>query len=188
MATACLAFHRESTDDFRQDVINHIYSGNLYLALEEEIGIAAFRVIQSFPQESAIVLEGAAKHPLAQKYLIRLMTDKILASFDPIYVLTRTQNDYVVDYMKALCLRGVVPLDFPSNRGFLKLIKKTGLFHEDLDSQTLVIPGCYGGEPMIVNAPRPRSKTPQVRQFMDEINYEQGDARVIIGLRREEKL
>jgi len=116
------------------------------------------------------------------------MTEKILASFDPIYVLTRTQNDYVIDYMKTLCPCGVVPLDFPSNRGFLELIKKTGLFHEDLDPQTLVIPGYYGGGPMIVNAPRPRSKTPQVRRFMDEINYEQGDARVIIGLRREEKL
>ena len=185
ISTACAGFHRQASPNFRQDVLAHLYGSNttLYLAVDSRDSMIAFRAIQKFPEERAVVLAGAVKHPEGPKHLVRIMTQRILHHSDYRYVLTRTQNDHVTDMMRQLCPGGVVPFSQPVEDKYLELIQKTGLNHPNLDPATLHIPGYYGGQPMIARGPRPRSRDRQVREFMDQIDYQAGDAYLLIGLR-----
>lgn len=136
----------------------------------------AFRVI-TVPHPRVVCLAGAVKKPKAPKYLIREVTKKLLEELNPSYVVTRTQNDKVVDMLVNLCDL-VVPLDRPPTLDEFGAIMIAGI-GEFSDYYKLIIPKYYGS-PMIAG-PRPRSKSRRVREFMDEINYANGDARVLIG-------
>ncbi len=112
---ACQAFRRQPSLEFYQDVVNHLYSGELFVSEDKDNG---------------------------KKMLNR-----------------RVSSEH------------------------LKLIDIVGFNHPDLNPKTLIISNHYGGQPMIENAPRPRSKHPKIRDFMDEIDYYSGDARILIGIR-----
>lgn len=130
-------------------------------------------------------MAGAAKKPSAPYHLIQKLTSLIIDENQPRFVITRTQNDYVVDYMRRLNSGGIIPLDYPVMPKHLTLIDNIGFSHPNLNPESLVIPNHYGGKPMIDNGPRPRSKDIQIRRFMNEINYSSGDARILIGLRED---
>jgi len=181
---ACQAFRRKAVPAFYQDVQEHLRCGKLFFTVDQRDGkISAFRIIKHFIEQQALILSGAAKRPSAPRYLVRMLTEKIIEQRNPFYIVTRTQNDYVVDYMRQLSGRGLIPLDYPVKSCHLRLLEEVGLSHPDLNENELIIPGFYGGQSMIGDGSRPRSSNLQTQEFMDKLDYLSGDARIIIGLR-----
>jgi len=156
------------------------------LAFDQNRRLQAFRIIQNFPDYQTIYLAGAAKLPLAMPHLIRKITQRILTRINPVFVVTRTQNDFVLDAMEFYCSGRVTPVDQPPNQQILNLIRNIGLFHPRLNPDNLIIPGYYGDQPMIRGGPRPRSKNDRVRSLTNQLDYDHGDALLIVGQRREE--
>jgi len=155
------------------------------LAFDQNRRLQAFRIIQNFPDYQTIYLAGAAKLPLAMPHLIRKITQRILTQVNPIFVVARTQNDFVLDAMEFYCPGRVTPIDHPPDNQTLDLIRNINLCHHRLNPDSLIIPGYYGGQPMVQGGLRPRSRNDRIRNLTNQLDYDHGDALLLIGQRRE---
>jgi len=175
IGVASLGFAREKTPEFILDVKQHLRAGRLYCCFDQTGEMVAFRIIE-IPRHDIVYLAGAVKTPLSPRHLIRELTGKILKESNPDYVVTRTQNPHVVDMLLDLCT-AVIPLDRLPEADEIEAVTTCGINCTD---ERLITPKHYGSS-MIGAREKPESKNPRVKNFMDEIDYFDGDARILVG-------
>lgn len=178
---ACEGFHQEPTDEFRIDVANHIRGGQLYV-VNHNGRVEGFAMIQRFPKLHTVYLAGLVKTKRAPKEIIGKIVKEFIDREKPDKVVTRTQNDRVVEIMTEVC-QTVVPLDRPPTNEELVLIRYMGLYSSALDPSTLIVRDHYG-RPMILSGERKRSTNRRVTAVTEKLNYEAGDALLLVGYRR----
>ncbi len=187
LMVAALGFGQDAANDaFRQDVLAHLRQGELYVAFDSE-GAVAFRLIQQ-PRPDTLYLAGAVKISRGPKHLVREITATILEERQPKYVVTRTQNDQVVDMMMEYGHGLVVPINSLINEEVMTILSDCGLLSERVDLQNLVVRGHYGRS-MIGRNERPASHNSSVYRRMRELipdeAYYQGDAVLLVAGRNE---
>jgi hypothetical protein len=178
-AAACAGFGREPTDEFRKDVTEHVRDGVLYVIFGKGAALG-FAVMKDYPEISATYISGIVKGPGTTSGIVERIVIEHARNFKTVVV--RTQNDRVVEIMKNICDE-VVPINREAEEKEIKILEEMGLFSPNLRAD-LVVPGHYGGSPMIGNGDRRRSQDIAVKRTTDRLNYEKGDALLLIGYRR----
>ncbi len=177
---AAAGFCRPVTKEFAEDVFQHIKSGDLFIIMSstQALGLA----IRSYhPEVKAVFLAGATKSPYAPTGIVEELSRRYINEKGAQIVATRTQNDRVVEVMVSLC-NEVVPVHRKVSVDDLNTLNKLGQITSTLDMKRLVIDGCYGGS-MIGSGERRRSIKPEVRRTTNILDYERGDALLLIGYR-----
>ncbi len=170
--------------NFSIDVNNHIRCGPLRVAYLNDQPVA-FIAFQSFPKLNALYLAGMVKKQSAPSGLVELIVRDFVKTTNPSILVTRTQNDRVMEIMTHLC-DITVPIDRLANQTDLNLLSRLDLLTPDTDPNTLIIHGCYGSQ-MIHNLPRRRVYDKKITVFSDLLDYQSGDASLLIGYRKYEK-
>lgn len=178
---ASLGFNRPLNTDFRADIARHIRGGFLQVALENKKPIA-FAMSQYHEDIKTAYLAGLVKVPSAPRGVVREMVGEFIKQYHPSVLVTRTQNDRVMDIICHFC-PAVVPLDRSVTPIELKLLASLDLLGPNTDLGLLITRGHYGGQ-MILDYPRRRSRDKKVTKFSDQLNYEAGDAALLIGYRQ----
>ena len=181
LEVALEGFNRPATKSFRDDVASHIRSGFLQVALSDQKPVA-FAVSQLYPEKGAAYLAGLVKKPSAPSALVEGMVGQFIDQFDPTILITRTQNDRVMEIMCRFCPR-VVPLDRLATPEEVELLTELGLMGEMTNPDLLITRGHYGSQ-MILDSQRRRSFNKRVTNFSDRLNYQAGDAALLIGYRK----
>lgn len=179
---AARGFQRPVNKEFRDDVFEHLRGGDLLVAVSE--GVAkGFAIRRQIPEIRAVYLAGAVKLPNFSSKIIEYITQKYIDEHKPEVVITRTQNDRVVEGMMSLCDE-VIPIDRIASPQEINILKGASLLPESLkfDPKYLIINGFYGGQ--MVSGERRRCNNPKIVALTDRLNYEQGDAVLLIGYRR----
>ncbi len=177
---AAQAFNRPLDSNFSADVNHHIRSGPLRMAFQNGEPVA-FVAAQVFPELNAIYLAGMVKKPTAPSGLVETIVKDFVQTSNPSILITRTQNDRVMEIMNHLC-DCTVPLDRPANQSDLNILNQLCLLKQDIDLNNLIIHGCYGNQ-MIHNLPQRRINNPKITAFSDSLDYRSGDAVLLIGYR-----
>lgn len=138
--------------------------------------------MQRFPDYDSVYLAGLVKTTRAPSGIIERIVQEFLDKNNPTNVITRTQNDRVAEIMVKVCEK-VVPLDRMVEEKDRELLRNIELFTPITDPSTLIVKGHYG-RPMIGSIERKRSANPRVTFVTDKLNYEAGDALLLIGYRR----
>jgi hypothetical protein len=181
VAVAAAGFARPITPEFDIDVRNHLADGHLMVVTEANRSIA-FAVRKSYPEFDAVYLAGSVKIPSSCSGIVETVTAKYVQESGLGTVVTRTQNDRVIEMMQSIC-KLVIPLDRSAYRQDREKLKELGLLTSNVDPETLIVRGHYGG-PMILTNGRRRSEDPEVRRLTDQLDYEAGDAQLLVGYRR----
>lgn len=126
---------------------------------------------------------GAVKSPEAPSAIVEEITRRYLEEKGARVVVTRTQNDRVVEIVANLC-HEVVALDRLAQQTELDLLARMDVLPKDkeFDPVTLVIRKSYGTR-LIQSGPRRRSSVVKVVALTDLLDYEEGDAVVLVGYR-----
>lgn len=143
----------------------------------------AFVAAQLFPELNAIYLAGMVKKPIAPSGLVETIVKDFVQTSNPSILITRTQNDRVMEIMTHLC-DCTVPLDRPADQSDYDILHRLCLLDQDLSPPNLIIRGCYGNQ-MIHDLPQRRINNPQITAFSDSLNYHSGDAVLLIGYRNQ---
>lgn len=170
--------------NFSTDVNNHIRCGPLRVAFLNDQPVA-FIAFQSFPEFNTLYLAGMVKKQSAPSGLVEVMVKDFVQTTDPSVLVTRTQNDRVMEIMTHLC-DITVPIDRLANQTDLNLLTRLNLLTPTTDPNTLVVRGCYGSQ-MIVDLPRKRVCDKKITIFSDLLDYQSGDAALLIGYRKYEE-
>lgn len=170
--------------NFNKDVNNHIRCGPLRVAFLNDQPIA-FIAFQSFPELKAVYLAGMVKKRSAPSGLVETIVKDFIQTIHPSVVATRTQNDRVMEIMIHLC-DITIPFDRLANQTDLNLLSKLNLLTPNTDLNTLIVRGCYGNQ-MILDLPRRRVCEEKITTFSDLLDYQSGDAALLIGYRKYEK-
>jgi hypothetical protein len=178
LRVACAGFRREKTAEFAQDVASHVRDGYLYVVEEEGI-IRGFAVMKDFPALAATYISGIVKEPGILSGIIEEIVYQHVQNFGIVAV--RTQNDRVVEIMSDICAV-VFPTDVEPGQKELDILAAMGLLGLNVD-QNLVAHGHYGGKPMI-EGKRRRSKIKKITDITDRLDYEHGDAQLLVGYRK----
>lgn len=181
LAVAMEGFNQPLSESFKADVATHIRSGFLQVALSNQRAVA-FAVSKLYPEISAAYLAGLVKRPSAPSGLVERLLEQFIGEFDPSILITRTQNDRVMEIMCHFC-QTVIPLDRVANSAELKLLIKIGLMSATTDQELLITRDHYGAQ-MILNSPRRRSLDKRITNFSDQLNYKAGDAALLVGYRK----
>lgn len=178
--SACKGFRREASVEFRKDVASHLRGGTLYVVIFE--GRAeGFAVMQDFREIGATYIAGIVKNGKAPSGVIDKIVRRHASLFETVVV--RTQNDRVVEIMRGIS-EEVIPMHRNAEPGELEILKTMGL---DKSSDgtgvglNMIARRHYGGSPMIGDGSRPRSKDLSIRNLTDRLDYEKGDALLLIG-------
>lgn len=178
LRVACAGFMRDPTPEFAKDVAEHIRDGHLYIVKENGV-IRGFAVMKDFPDINATYISGIVKEPGKLSGIIEEIVKKHVQNFG--IVVVRTQNDRVVEIMSDICER-VVPTDEIPKQKELDILAAMGLIGLNVN-QNLVAKEHYGGKPMI-GGERKRSSNPKITEVTDELDYEHGDAQLLVGYRK----
>ena len=181
LQVASSGFNRPLTNDFRDDVATHLRGGILQVALENQKPIA-FAMSQYHDSIDTAYIAGVVKVPTAPRGIIQEMVGKFIEEYNPKILVTRTQNDRVMDIMCNFCST-VVPLDRSVTPTEIKLLTNLNLLTPTTNVDLLIARGHYGSQ-MIFGCPRRRSYNSKVINFSNQLNYEDGDAALLIGYRK----
>ena len=174
-------FSRPLTDRVREGIRGHVTNGDLFIVMNQ-LQVTAFARRKLHPEVSSVYLAGAVKLPSAPSGVVEEITRRYVEENNPTTVITRSQNDRVIDVMLGLC-KEVIPVHrAPSNEeiGFLEHL---GYFDSRVEKDTLITKKCYGRS-LIVNADRRRSVNSYVRRVTDQLDYDAGDALLLLGYRQ----
>ncbi len=180
--SACLAFRRQATPEFKIDVANHLRDGKLYIAVNQG-AVVGFTVMKDFPAIDGTYISGIVKSPGGPTGIIENVVNDHVRKFKIVAV--RTQNDRVVEIMSDICSE-VVPLHREASLREMGILGVMGLERAStglLVVDDLIAKQHYGGRPMIGSGERRRSSNPLVRQTTDRLKYEEGDALLLVGYR-----
>lgn len=177
---ASKGFNRPLTDDFRADVASHIRGGFLQVALENQKAVA-FAVSQFHEDTKTAYIAGIVKNPNAPRSIVEKMLGNFIEQYNPSILITRTQNDRVMDIICHFCPI-VVPIDRSVTADELKLLSDFNLLSSNTNQELLITRGHYGGQ-MIFDSIRRRSLDEKVVNFSNQLNYQEGDAALLIGYR-----
>ena len=176
---ASLGFQRPLNQEFTADVAEHIRDGNL-LIISTNDHVTGFASNRAMPELDAVYISGIVKSSEAPSGIVERVLQNYMKYRGPRRIITRTQNDRVVDIVVSLC-NETVPVDRGVTSEELDMIKRTKLLsgHEDL-SPDLIIRGGYGGSLIQSGIPL-RSSNPIVRRATDKLDYFNGDYLVLLG-------
>ncbi len=175
-AAACEGFRRVPTEDFRKDVAEHVRDGVLYVIIKDSKAVG-FAVFKDYPELKTTYISGIVKGSGTPSGIVEKIVARHVSNFETAVV--RTQNDRVVEIMKGVC-REVIPIRREADEKDLDILKQTKLFSPKMSSD-LVVHGHYSGSPMIGEGERRRSQDEEVRKTTDRLDYEKGDALILIG-------
>jgi hypothetical protein len=174
--SACVGFNRPQTEAFREDVASHLREGTLYVAMNEGVAVG-FAVMKDI--EKMTYIAGIVKKPEAPSGIVERIVENHIQTHRCEVVTVRTQNDRVVDIVKHLCSE-VVPISREAANCDLSNLQKMGLLSSKVTSD-LVVHGHYGTSPMIGGGERRRSRDPAVVATTNRIDYDHGDALLLVG-------
>lgn len=178
---AAAAFNRPLTPAFSEDVLYHLQSGLVQVFVKNGQPLA-FTVIQPHPDINVIYLAALAKSPGGPSGIVQTMVGHFLNRTPVSAIAVRTQNDRVYEMLCRFCFQ-VVPLDRPPRIPDLEILHHLGLINSNVDPATLIAIGHYGS-PLIQNLPRRRSQDQRITLYSDQLNYQSGDAAVLLGYRQ----
>jgi hypothetical protein len=181
--SAALGFKRPLTEEFAQDVKNHIRGGDLFI-VEQEGAVSGFAMLERFPDKGVIYIAGIVKKPTAPSRIIEKVVEYYLKETGFETVTVRTQNDRVLEILVNTC-SSVVSIDRLANLAEVDLLTNLGLINpkSDLDIDYLIHRGYYGS-PMIQDGIRRRTGNIKVKALTDRLDYFRGDAVYGIGYRK----
>ena len=175
-SAACVGFKRMPTVDFRADVALHVRDGVLYVILKNETAVG-FAVMKDFPEVNGTYISGVVKGEGTPSGIVERIVAQHVKKFGVVAV--RTQNDRVVEIMKNVCCE-VVPVDREAGVGEMEVLRHMGLVSDKV-RENMIVMGHYGDAPMIGVGERRRSNNELVRKATDRLNYQQGDALLLMG-------
>ena len=176
---ACEGFKREATVEFRKDVAVHVRDGTLYVIMGGGRAMG-FAVMKDFPEAGGTYISGIVKGGGTPSGIVERIVAEHARKFSVVAV--RTQNDRVVEIIKDICDE-VVPIDREAGEREFEILRQMELF-SDRVQPNLVIKQHFGGRPMIGDGERRRSRDGRVRQATERLDYQNGDAMLLIGYRK----
>lgn len=176
---ACAGFRREKSAGFEEDVGLHVRGGDPLYVAEVNGRVEGFAVFVDYLQLNAVYISGLVKSPNAPPGVIDAIVRYHVARCGRDRVVVRTQNDRVAEIMIGCCAP-VVPLDERPGESEVELVRRMGLVTRDFDRGSMVVRGHYG-QPMIGDGSRQRSSYPRVTKATDKLDYEAGDALLLVG-------
>ena len=177
---ACSAFRRPPTPEFERDVAAHLRDGHLYVVIQGGRGVG-FAVMKDYTEIGATYVSGIVKESVAPSGVIENVVKAHVSGFKTVVV--RTQNDRVVEIMKDIC-HLVVPLHREAGEAEMYILGRMGLGSSSSGEPVgtdMVARKHYGGEPMIGDGSRQRSRIFEVSRTTDRLNYPGGDALLLVG-------
>lgn len=128
-------------------------------------------------------MAGAVKSPETPLAIVEEITRRYLEEKGARVVVARTQNDRVVEILANLC-REVVALDRSARQTELDLLSRMDVLPKDkeFDPVSLVVRKSYDTR-LIQNGPRRRSSVAKVVALTELLDYEEGDAVLLVGYR-----
>lgn len=179
---AAIGFRRPLTPEYAETVLEHMRGGDLYIVVQQGVALG-FANRRFYPELEAVYLVGAVKSPEAPSAIMEEITRRYLEEKGAKVVVTRTQNDRVVEIVANLC-REVVALDRPAEQAELDLLAIMDVLPKDkeFDPVSLVIRKSYGTR-LIQDGPRRRSSVAKVVALTELLDYEEGDAVMLVGYR-----
>ena len=177
---ACDAFCRQPTQAFEQDVKAHLRDGSLYVVIQGGKGVG-FAVMKDFSEIRATYISGIIKKRTIASGVIEKIVERHVSGFG--IVVVRTQNDRVVEIMRDTC-RKVVPLHREAGepeRRILEYMRLDRSNNGEIVGPDMVARKHYGGESMIGDGIRRRSRIFEVKELTDRLAYQEGDALLLVG-------
>lgn len=180
---AVAGFARSKSPEFKADVAAHLRGGDL-LVIDVQGGAVGFALMQLFAKQETAYIAGVVKSTQAPSGIIESVVSRYVQESGLPKVAVRTQNDRVAEIMTAVCGQ-VVAMDRDATERECELLTDMELIRpgQQVDCKSLLVKGYYGS-PMIGSGIRRRSEQSRVRQLTDRLDYDQGDALLLLGYRR----
>lgn len=179
---AGMGFQRLNDPNFIESTSHHIRDGHLSIALQGD-QVAAFASNRIMPLIDTVYISGVVKTKDSPSGLVGFMLEHFIRQRNPKRVITRTQNDRVLEIMLDLC-NTVVPIHREANDEELDLIRQAQILDEcqELNSNFFIKRGY--GEALIGSGIRNRSSNTLVRSATDRLKYDEGDCLILLGYRK----
>ncbi len=184
---AGMGFKRLNDPEFVISTSKHIRDGHLSVALRDD-RVVAFASNRILPDIDGVYISGVVKTGDSPSGLVEAMLKDFVGQIDPGRVITRTQNDRVLEIMIGLC-DTVVPIHREATPQEIDLVVQVQPLDEDQSpglKPDLMLESGYGAA-LIRSGHRQRSSNPLVRRATDRLKYDEGDCLILLGYRKKVK-
>lgn len=182
---AGIGFKRLDDPEFAKSTSHHIRDGHLSVAIRDN-RVLAFASNRILPDIDGVYISGVVKTGDSPSGLVEAMLKGFVGQIDPERVITRTQNDRVLEIMVGLC-DTVIPIHRQATSAEIDLLEQVEPIGERyaLTPDFLIERGY--GQALIRSQSRRRSSNPLVRRATDRLKYDEGDCLMLLGYRKKVK-